>query len=99
LADHVKNTINLSQYFEKMRIFITYKEALRGYNMLSLIKRNNVEIHKSELEDIPIDALLAKFILSTKDNWNEKRAYYFATFEVINSKLEEKGVNLNFDML
>lgn len=96
-TNDIENTICVSPEYEALLRFRKYLLSLDGYGFRWDFFE--IQSHKEWFLFMEVEELLDVFGISDKNNWESEREYYFALFQAIEDKLEEKGVHLGFGSL
>ena len=92
-----RNAIDLSREYEALWQFRKFLLSLDGYwfrwNFFT------IQSHKERFLSMEVEELLEEFSKSDRNKWESDREYYFALFQTIEEKLEEKWIDLWFDNL
>lgn len=81
--------------YEKLRACRKFILSLDGYD--KILDFCKVQWERERFEDMNVEELLEELMRSEQVNWWQDREYYYALFEVIEDKLEQKGIDLWFD--
>lgn len=93
----IVSNIDISESYEKLKQLREYILSLDWYGFTA----NFIKIQENRewFHDMIVEELLEIFTGSSKSDWQGDISYFFALFEVIEKKLEEKGINLWFQDL
>lgn len=97
MKNEVVNIIGFSDFFVKLRQFREYILDLDWYWFVG--DSQKIQWKKERFYDMWVKELLWIFQNTCKKQWDQDREYYFALFEVIEDKLEERGIDLGFNDL